>query len=253
MLVDVHGRVQGSYQDGRFDQDAVVGKNITCTIDADLQEYGEKLMKNYKGSIVAIEPRTGEILTLISAPSYEPSLLVGRPRTANYNKLETDSLEPLFNRALMANYPPGSTFKPVQALIGLQEGVINMNSTFYCDMGFYAPGVRVGCHLHDSPLNLIGGLKNSCNAYFCNVLRKIIENPQYNNVAEAYNSWREYVLSFGFGNTLNADFTNELEGFIAPAAYYNRYYGENHWNALTIISLAIGQGEILQGHVDLHL
>jgi penicillin-binding protein 2 len=245
LLVDVHGRVKGPFQGGRFDKDAVVGKNLVCTIDAALQEYGEKLMKNYKGSVVAIEPATGEILTLISSPAYDPSLLIGRQRTINYTALEHDSLKPLFNRALMANYPPGSTFKPVQALIGLQEGVINLNSSFSCNRGFYARGVSVGCHIHKSPLKLLEGIQNSCNAYFCNVFRRILENPAYASVEEAYKRWHEYVLSFGFGNTLSADFTNELKGFIAPPSYYDRYYGSNGWSALTIISLAIGQGEVL--------
>ncbi|MBN1414533.1 MAG: penicillin-binding protein 2 [Bacteroidales bacterium] len=245
LLVDVHGRVKGPYQGGRFDEDARVGSNFICTIDARLQEYGEMLMKNYKGSIVAIEPSTGEILTLISSPSYNPSLLVGRQRSHNYGKLESDSLEPLFNRALMANYPPGSTFKPVHALIGLQEGVIDVNSTFSCNLGYYAKGVRVGCHDHASPLKLLAGIQNSCNAYFCNVFRRILEDPKYPSVTDAYNNWRNHILSFGFGNTLNADFTNELRGFIAPSSYYDRYYGEHHWSALTVISLAIGQGELL--------
>jgi penicillin-binding protein 2 len=245
MLVDVHGRIKGSYQDGRYDKDAVVGKDLTCTIDGDLQEYGEKLMKNYKGSIVAIEPATGEILALISAPSYKPSLLVGRERTVNYTKLQRDSLEPLFNRALMANYPPGSTFKPVQALIGLQEGVINKASSFSCSLGFHYGSRTVGCHEHKSPLMLLEGIQNSCNSYFCNVYKRIIENPKYANAEQSYNTWREYVLSFGFGSRLNADFTNELKGFIAPASYYDHYFGKNHWNAMTTISLAIGQGELL--------
>ncbi|MBN1159548.1 MAG: penicillin-binding protein 2 [Bacteroidales bacterium] len=245
LLVDVHGRVQGPFQGGRFDRNAVVGRDLVCTIDAELQEYGEKLMKTYKGSIVAIEPSTGEILSLISTPTYEPSLLVGRPRTENYIRLEKDTLEPLFNRALMANYPPGSTFKPVHALIGLQEGVISRNSSFSCVQGFYARGVSVGCHFHESPLNLVEGIQNSCNAYFCNVFRNIIDNPDYSNPAEAYNIWRDYVMSFGFGSTLKSDFINELTGFIAPSTYYDHYYGENRWNALTVISLAIGQGEIL--------
>jgi len=245
MLVDVHGRIKGSYQDGRYDKDAVVGKDLTCTIDGDLQEYGEKLMKNYKGSIVAIEPATGEILALISAPSYNPSLLVGRERTVNYTKLQRDSLEPLFNRALMANYPPGSTFKPVQALIGLQEGVITKASSFSCSLGFHYGSRTVGCHDHKSPLMLLEGIQNSCNSYFCNVYKRIIENPKYANAEQSYNTWREYVLSFGFGSRLNADFTNELKGFIAPASYYDHYFGKNHWNAMTTISLAIGQGELL--------
>jgi penicillin-binding protein 2 len=246
LLVDVHGRVKGSYQDGRFDKDAIVGKNLVCTINAALQEYGETLMKNYRGSIVAIEPATGEILALISSPSYNPSLLVGRARTPNYTRLERDSLlKPLYNRALMANYPPGSTFKPIQALIGLQEGVISVNSSFSCNQGFYARGVSVGCHIHNSPLNLLHGIENSCNAYFCNVYKRIIENPKYANPEQAYTVWRDYVMSFGIGSRLNSDFTNELKGFIAPVSYYDRFYGANHWNALTTISLAIGQGEIL--------
>jgi penicillin-binding protein 2 len=246
LLVDVHGRVKGAYQDRRFDKDAIVGKDLTSTIDADLQEYGEYLMKNYMGSIVAIEPATGEILALVSAPDYDPALLVGRERTVNYMAMEHDTiLKPLFNRALMANYPPGSTFKPVQALIGLEEGVITESSSFSCNMG-YRIGRRVlGCHDHRSPLDLIEGIQHSCNAYFCNVYRRIIENPKYSNAEEAYNVWRDYVVQFGFGSRLNSDFTNELRGFVAPATYYDRYFGKNHWNALTTISLSIGQGELL--------
>ncbi len=245
LLVDVHGRVKGPYQNGRFDNDAIVGKNLVSTIDVSLQEYGEMLMKNFKGSIVAIEPSTGEILSLISAPSIKPSLLVGRERSANYAALLHDPLEPLFNRALMANYPPGSTFKPVQALIGLQEGVITASSSFSCNLGYYSHGITVGCHAHSSPLDLVHGLQNSCNAYFCNVFQRILSNKKYRNTEDAYNAWRNYVVSFGFGSPLESDFTNELKGFIAPATYYDRYYGANRWGPLTIISLSIGQGELL--------
>jgi penicillin-binding protein 2 len=246
LLVDVHGRVKGPYQDGRFDKDAVVGSDLTCTIDAILQEYGEYLMHNMMGSVVAIEPSTGEILSLISAPGYNPALLVGRERTVNYRILQGDTIyKPLFNRALMANYPPGSTFKPIQALIGLQEGVINTSSSFSCAMG-YRIGRRVlGCHDHRSPLNLLEGLQHSCNAYFCNVYRRIIENPEYSNAEEAYNRWRGYVVQFGLGSRLQSDFTNELRGNVALSTYYDRYFGRNHWNALTTISLSIGQGELL--------
>jgi len=203
-------------------------------------------MKNFMGSVVAIEPSTGEILSLISAPSYDPELLVGRERTVNYRLLQRDTLyKPLFNRALMANYPPGSTFKPVQALIGLQEGVINTSSSFSCAMG-YRIGRRVlGCHDHRSPLNLLEGIQHSCNAYFCNVYRRIIENPKYSNSEEAYNRWRNYVVQFGLGSKLQGDFTNELRGNVAPSTYYDRYFGRNHWNALTTISLSIGQGELM--------
>lgn len=245
LLVDVHGIVKGPYQGGRYDKDARVGKNFVCTIDSRLQEYGEKLMKNYKGAIVAIEPSSGEILTLISAPSYNPSLLIGRSRSDNYSKLERDSLEPLFNRALMANYPPGSTFKPVNALIALQEKVISTETSFSCSQGYYAKGVSVGCHVHSSPLKLLGGIQNSCNAYFCNVFRRILDDPKFASTTDAYNNWRSYVISFGLGNRLNSDFTNELRGFIAPASYFDRYYGEHRWSSLTVISLAIGQGEVL--------
>ncbi len=245
LLVDVHGMVKGPYQGGRYDKDAHVGKNFICTIDSRLQEYGEKLMKNYKGAIVAIEPTTGEILALISAPGYDPSLLIGRSRSDNYSKLERDSLEPLFNRALMANYPPGSTFKPVNALIALQEKVISTETSFSCSQGYYAKGVSVGCHIHNSPLKLLGGIQNSCNAYFCNVFRRILDDPKYTTTTDAYNNWRSYVISFGLGSRLNSDFTNELRGFIAPASYFDRYYGEHRWSSLTVISLAIGQGEVL--------
>ncbi|MBN2349251.1 MAG: penicillin-binding protein 2 [Bacteroidales bacterium] len=244
-LVDVHNKIKGPYQNGRFDKDAVVGKNVVCTIDADLQEYGEKLMKNYSGSIVAIEPSTGEILTLISTPSYNPSLLVGRPRTLNYNKLKNDTLEPLFNRAIMARYPPGSIFKLVNALVALQEKDVTYNTQYYCDMGYYARGIKVACHNHDSPLNLPQAIQHSCNAYFCNVFRSIMEDRDFKSVAEAFNNWRDHVLTFGFGNRLNTDLPNELNGFIPQASYYDRYYGQNHWNALTILSMAIGQGELL--------
>ncbi len=246
LLVDVHGRVKGPYQDGRFNKDAIVGKDLTTTIDAILQEYGEKLMKNYMGSIVAVEPSTGEILALVSTPSYDPALLVGRQRTVNYISLERDTIfKPLFNRALMANYPPGSTFKPLQALIGLEEGVITPESSFGCTMGYRMGRRLIGCHDHRSPLDLVEGIQHSCNAYFCNVYRKIIENPKYTNAEEAYNNWRNYVVQFGLGSRLQSDFMNELRGFVAPTTYYDRYFGRNHWNAATTISLSIGQGELL--------
>ncbi len=244
-LVDVHSKIMGPYQNGRFDRDAEVGKNITCTINSKLQAYGEKLMKNYKGSIVAIEPSTGEVLVLISSPAYNPSLLIGRQRSANYVKLENDTLEPLFNRALMANYPPGSTFKPLNAMIALQEGVVTYNTKYYCDLGYYARNIHIGCHMHPSPLNLPQAIQHSCNGYMCNLFRRILEDEKFESVSLAFDNWRTHVVSFGFGNKLNSDFTNELRGFIPAASYYDKYYGENGWKALTVISLAIGQGELL--------
>jgi penicillin-binding protein 2 len=239
-LVDVYSRIKGSYAGGNFDTVAVQGEDIISGIDLNLQEYGERLMKNKRGSIVAIEPKTGEVLTLVSAPDYDPGLLVGRIRSDNFSKLSADTLKPLFNRALMASYPPGSTFKPINGLIALQEQVINPNTIFSCNRGY----LFVGCHSHASPLNLEGAIMNSCNAYFCQAYRRILENPKFKNISEAYDQWKGYLNEFGFGNKLGTDFVNELPGFIPPTSYYDRYYGKNRWKALTVISMAIGQGEI---------
>jgi penicillin-binding protein 2 len=239
-MVDVYSRIKGSYAAGNFDTLAVQGKDIISGIDLGLQEYGELLMQNKKGSIVAIEPKTGEVLALVSAPNYDPGLLVGRIRSDNFSRLSADTLKPLFNRALMASYPPGSTFKPINGLIGLQEQVITPNTLFGCNMGY----LFVECHSHASPLNLEGAIMNSCNAYFCQAYRRILENPKYGSVSEAYNSWKGYLSQFGFGNKLGTDFVNELPGFIPPTSYYDRYYGKNRWKALTVISMAIGQGEV---------
>jgi penicillin-binding protein 2 len=239
-LVDVYSRVKGSYADGMMDTIAVQGNDIISCIDLDLQEYGEKLMQNKTGSIVAIEPSTGEILTLVSSPYYDPGLLVGRIRSENYAKLSADTLLPLFNRAFMASYPPGSTFKPINGLIALQEKVIVPSTTFGCSNGY----LFVGCHTHSSPLNLKGAVMNSCNSYFCQTFRKVLENPAYGTISEAYESWRKYLTEFGFGKKLETEFVNELPGLIPPSTYFDRYHGVNGWKALTVISLAIGQGEI---------
>jgi penicillin-binding protein 2 len=239
-MVDVYSRIKGAYENGNFDTLAVQGQDIMSTIDLDLQEYGELLMKNKKGSIVAIEPKTGEILSLVSAPDYDPGLLVGRVRSENFTKLNIDTLKPLFNRALMAAYPPGSTFKPINGLIALQEQVITPSTFFGCDKGY----LFVGCHVHASPLNLEGAIMNSCNSYFCQAYKRTLENPKYRSVNEAYDKWKDYLTQFGFGSKLGSDFVNELPGFIPATSYYDRYYGKNRWKALTVISLAIGQGEI---------
>lgn len=239
-LVDVHGRIKGSFRDGENDTVAFAGSDIVSTIDIDLQEYGELLMKNKSGSIVAIEPSTGEVLALVSSPGYDPSLLVGRVRSDNFRQLEQDTLKPLFNRALMASYPPGSTFKPVVGLIALQEKVITAGTGFGCSPGY----LFVGCHSHPSPLNLADAIMHSCNSYFCQAFRRTLENGVYSSVSEAYERWRKYLTDFGFGNRLNTDFTNELPGFIPQSTYYDRYYGAGRWRALTVISLGIGQGEI---------
>ena len=239
-LVDVYSRVKGSYSGGMMDTVAVQGNDIISGIDLGLQEYGEKLMQNKTGSIVAIEPSTGEILALMSSPNYDPALLVGRVRSENFSRLSADTLLPLFNRAFMASYPPGSTFKPINGLIALQEKVIVPSTTFGCSRGY----LFVGCHSHSSPLNLKGAVMNSCNSYFCQTFRKVLENPAYGTISEAYEKWRSYLTEFGFGKKLDTEFVNELPGLIPPATYFDRYHGINGWKALTVISLAIGQGEI---------
>jgi penicillin-binding protein 2 len=243
-LVDVHNNIKGSYADGRYDTVAIPGTNLWSTIDLDLQEYGERLMKNKTGSIVALEPSTGEILALVSSPSYDPSLLVGRIRSENFSRLQADTVKPLFDRALMASYPPGSTFKIMNGLIGLQERVISPSTLFSCNYGYHAGSITVSCHSHPSPLDLPGAVMMSCNAWFCNAFRNILENKEYSSVQDAFDHWREYLAAFGFGNKLGIDLPNELPGFIPTRSYYDRYYGKDRWKALTVISLAIGQGEI---------
>jgi len=243
-LVDVHNRIKGSYQGGRADKKAEVGKNLVSTLDAGLQEYGEKLMTKFRGSIVALEPSTGEVLALVTAPAYEPSLLVGRIRSENFRDLSEDTLKPLFNRAIMAFYTPGSTFKTVNGAIALQEGVITTGSEFYCDLGFHMGGYSVACHMHPSPLDFRGAVQHSCNAYFNHVYRAILIDRKFESTDQAYRNWREHVLSFGFGDYLHSDFENELTGFVPEDQYYNNIYGEGHWNFLTVRSLSIGQGEL---------
>jgi penicillin-binding protein 2 len=244
-LKDVHNQTIESYQGGRLDVQVEVGTNITVTLDADLQEYGEKLMSPYVGSIVALEPSTGEVLALVSAPNYSPELLVGRNLGIQFGKLALDTLNPLFNRALMAQYPPGSTFKTIMGLIGLQEKVVSTSTEHSCTYGFYVGNIHTACHLHNTPLNFIEAVQNSCNTYFINVLKSILTDVKFNNTAVAYDNWRNHLLSMGFTAPLGIELTNELDGNIPEASYYNGIYSEGHWNYLTIRSLAIGQGELL--------
>ena len=239
-LVDVYSRIKGSYMEGKMDTLAVQGENIVSGIDLDLQEYGELLMKNKRGSIVAIEPKTGEVLTLVSSPNYDPGLLVGRVRSDNYTVLSADTIKPLFNRALMASYPPGSTFKLVNGLIALQEQVITPSTLFACHNGY----LGVACHSHFSPLNLEDAIMVSCNSYFCQAYRRILENPKYTTISSAFETWKRYVNEFGFGSKLGTDFVNELPGFIPATTYFDKYYGMNRWKATTVLSMAIGQGEV---------
>ncbi len=246
IMVDVHNRDMGSYMNGKFDVEAKPGQDLHTYLDADLQEYAEKLLQNKRGSVVALDPRTGGIIAIASSPSYDPNLLVGRERTKNYFDLLSDKNLPLFNRALSGRYPPGSTFKPIVGLIGLQEGVLNTTITYPCYGGFpLGNGKMIKCHSHGSPLALLGAIQTSCNAYFCKVLKTTIENKQYPSTEAGFNAWRNFVLSFGLGNPLGVDLPNESGGNIPTSKYYDRYFGRGHWRALSVISIAIGQGEIL--------
>ena len=246
LLKDVHNNIKGSFNNGKFDIKSKPGKNLQSSIDIFLQNYGELLMKNKRGSIVALEPSTGEILCLVSSPSYDPNTLVGRKRSGNYLVLNEDTIgKPLFNRASLAQYPPGSTFKLINALIGLQENVIYSGTRYGCDEGYvYGEEKRkMKCHPHRTPLNLIESISNSCNAYFCNVYRAIIE--KYPNTYEGYNVWRNYVTSFGLGNWLNNDLPTGQKGFVPTQKFYDRIYGKNRWKSLTNLSLSIGQDALL--------
>lgn len=245
IMVDVHNREKGSYANGEYDTLAIPGKNLVSSLDAELQQYGEQLMQNKIGGIVAIEPSTGEVLALITSPSYDPNLFVGRARSSNYRKLAHDTVGvPLFNRALMAYYPPGSTFKLVNALIGQQEGVLFPSTRYPCSMGYPVMGGRPACHSHSSPLDLRGSVQHSCNSYYAYAFRSIIDNKKYSSAAEGYEAWREYVLSFGVGKKIDSDLPQELKGFVPTTDYYDRYFGKNQWKSSTIVSLSIGQGEL---------
>ena len=243
--VDVRGRIKGKLRNGEFDTTAVVGKNLYTGVDIELQNYGEKLMQNKRGSIVAIDPSTGEILCMISAPTYDPNLLVGRQRTEKYWELFKDPIKPLFNRAIMATYPPGSTFKPVNALISLQEKVINYNTTYICRNGYFSGPVAVQCHSHQSPIALTDAITVSCNSYFCNSFRNFVDDPKFGSAHAGYTAFRNYIDYFGFGRKLGIEFPNEVAGKFPRPEYYDKLYGgPKGWHSLTIFSLAIGQGEM---------
>ncbi len=244
-LVDKLNRIQGSYEGGKYDTVAIKGNNLVTGLDYRLQEYGEKLLQNKRGSIVAIEPSTGEILAMVSTPGYKPNMMVGRNRAFNYPRLQSDTLLPLYNRALQAQYPPGSTFKMLNALIGLQEKVITPQTSFACHHGYHVGSFSQGCH-HDREFTLTPSIAQSCNAYYAHTFRRIMEAPQYNDVRLAYDKWREHVVSMGFSKKLAHEFGEEKLGFIPTSDYYEKYvYKGSRWRALPIISIAIGQGEIL--------
>ena len=242
VMVDVFNRPKGSYKEGRFDTLAVQGKNLYTGLNLELQAYGERLMQNKIGSIVVIEPSSGEILSLVSSPSFDPAMLVGRRRGENFNLLVNDSLKPLYNRALMATYPPGSTFKLVNALVALQEDAITPSTQFSC----YGTSTKpIKCtHNHITPLSLVNGIQQSCNPFFWETFKHILNNPKYRNTHKAYEAWHTIVKSFGLGEKLDSDLMYESQGNIPSAAYYDKVYN-GRWNAMTVRSLAIGQGEIL--------
>ncbi len=242
-LRDSHNQIQTAYNDGEMDVEAIPGNDIVTTIDATLQNYGQQLMQNKVGSVVAIEPKTGEILAMVSSPGISVDQLADIGQ--HYNDLINDPYRPMFNRTVMASYPPGSVFKLVNGLIGLEEGVLQPSDRYPCSHGFpYGNGRRLGCHGHASPLALLDAIATSCNGYFCYVFRNILENKKYDSIQDAFDKWREYVLSFGFGRKLGSDFPSELGGNIPTSAYYNKAYGRKGWRFQTIISLSIGQGEI---------
>ena len=245
LLRDAHGRVQGHYQNGKFDQRAQAGKNLTLGIDVELQKLGERLMEGKIGSIVAIEPSTGEVLCMVSSPSYDPRMMVGRQRSKSHHMLSQNVWKPLLNRSIMGQYPPGSTFKTTQGLAFLSEGIIHPTQTAYpCGHGFNYKGLHVGCHGHASPLPLVPALSTSCNGYFCWGLYYMIgAKAKYGSVQNAMNKWRDYMVSMGFGYKLGIDLPGEKRGLIPNAQFYDKAY-KGSWNGLTIISIAIGQGEV---------
>jgi penicillin-binding protein 2 len=244
MMRDVHGVEKGSYQNGAFDTVSIPGQNLTCTIDLALQEYGEKLMGKMVGSVVAIEPATGEILAFVSSPYYNPNLLTGREFAKNYQQLESDTLKPLFNRPLMAMYPPGSIFKIAQALVGQEIGVLKPHTSYPCNQSW---GPK--CHAHPSPNDLQGSIQWSCNPYYYMVFKNIIQQEKhpdkYIDSELGYTQWRNMMLSFGFGSKMEVDLPNIKPGLIPPTSFYDKWYGKRRWKHSTIRSLDIGQGEIL--------
>ena len=244
LLRDVRGRIKGRYQDGKFDVAPIPGRNLTMSIDIELQALGERLMKGKLGSIVAIEPSTGEVLCMVSSPTYDPRIMTGRQRGKSQKMLADDPHKPLLNRGIMGQYPPGSTFKTSQALTFLQEGIITPASVYPCSHGFHFKGLKVGCHAHGSPLPLVPAIATSCNGYFCWGLYYMFGNRQkYKTVGDAMTRWKDHMVSMGFGYKLGIDLPGEKRGMIPNAPFYDKVY-RNRWSGLTVISISIGQGEV---------
>lgn len=244
LLRDVRGRIKGRYQNGKFDVAPIPGRNLTMSIDIELQALGERLMKGKLGSIVAIEPSTGEVLCMVSSPTYDPRIMTGRQRGKSQKILANDPHKPLLNRGIMGQYPPGSTFKTSQALTFLQEGIITPASAYPCSHGFHFKGLKVGCHAHGSPLPLVPAIATSCNGYFCWGLYYMFGNRQkYKTVGDAMTRWKDHMVSMGFGYKLGIDLPGEKRGMIPNAPFYDKVY-RNRWSGLTVISISIGQGEV---------
>ena len=244
LLRDARGRIKGRYQNGKLDQKPVAGKTLTLSIDIGLQALGERLLEGKIGSIVAIEPSTGEVLCMVSSPTYDPRIMTGRKRGKNHLALQRNPWKPLLNRSIMGQYPPGSTFKTTQALTFLTEGIITPHTMFPCSHGFSYRGLHVGCHGHASPLALVDAISTSCNGYFCWGLYYMIGNrSKYGKPLVAMNAWRDYMVSMGFGYKLGIDLPGEKRGLIPNGDYYDNAY-KGSWNGLTVISISIGQGEV---------
>jgi len=245
LLRDAHGRIQGKYEDGIHDKPPVSGKNLKLAIDVELQAYGEFLMQNKIGGIVMIEPSTGEILCMVTAPTYDPSILLGRDFGTNYLSLQNASDNPIYNRAIQGTYPPGSTFKPTQGLVFLQEGIITPETSYSCAMGYPPGGGRPKCHPHFSPIPLEPAIATSCNSYFCYGLNAMLSNrKKYKDIIEAFDLWKDYLVSMGFGYRLGVDLPSESRGFIPNSKYYSKAFNRTNWSAPNVISIAIGQGEV---------
>lgn len=243
-LRNSHGRVVDRYNGGDSDVEPEKGSDLTLSISMELQRYGEQLMQNKIGGIVAIEPATGEILAAVSAPSYDPSLMVGRGRSQNYPQLSTNPYRPLLDRSVNGRYAPGSTFKTLNALIFLQEGIVTPSTCYPCRMGYSVGRFHLGCHSHRSPLSLSESIQHSCNAYYCYAFRALLDHPKYGNISTAFECWKNHVVSFGFGYRLGVDIPSEDRGYIPNSKVYDKVYGERRWKSLNIVSLSIGQGEV---------
>ena len=249
LLRDARGQIKGKYEDGIHDQQPVSGKDLVLGLDMELQAYGEELMRNKLGAIIMIEPNTGEILCMVSSPTYDPSLLVGRDFGKNFGELTKNPYTPLLPRAMTGTYPPGSTFKIAQGLVFLQEKIVTPQTAYSCYMGFPVGGGKPACHFHDSPISLAPAIGTSCNSYFCWGMKALLENKKYGTIQNALDTWAELMKSQGLGGRLGVDLPSEQNGLIPGSQFYNKWYkdrnGNPWWRAMTIISNSIGQGEVL--------